>query len=372
MKSRRVFSGALIAAALLAAGCAPQPLVGTRAEQSPAATSSPSATQSIDPTQEPTTTPTPVTPEPSPSPSQTPAALYKPGDEGEKIREIQHRLLQLDWFQGDITGKYDEATQAAVEGFQSKRSLLVTGLIDAETLEALRGMTRTPTHDEMHNILKPGKTIMGPGSKGDDVRDLQARLRQIGWYEGQVDGIYGNLTKSAVKGFQEKRAIPVTGEVDQRTLDRLAAMTRKPTKDELNNVMPTPRGKNKAGMHIDERCTTGRAICISKKDRKLAWVIDGDVKMVMDVRFGSRRTPTREGAFSVGWKSKNHVSKLYGSEMPYALFFSGGQAVHYSSDFAARGYRGASHGCVNVRDKKAIANLFSQARVGDKVIVYNH
>ena len=36
--------------------------------------------------------------------------------------------------------------------------------------------------------------------------------------------------------------------------------------------------------------------------------------------------------------------------MPYAMFFSGGQAVHYSPDFAARGYNGASHGCVNVRN----------------------
>ena len=46
--------------------------------------------------------------------------------------------------------------------------------------------------------------------------------------------------------------------------------------------------------------------------------------------------------------------QLYGSAMPYAMFFSGGQAVHYSSDFAARGYAGASHGCVNVRDHAGI------------------
>ena len=70
----------------------------------------------------------------------------------------------------------------------------------------------------------------------------------------------------------------------------------------------------------------------------------------MDVRFGSDRTPTREGTFSVGWKSRNHFSTLYNTPMPYAMFFSGGQAVHYSADFAARGYSGASHGCVNVRN----------------------
>jgi lipoprotein-anchoring transpeptidase ErfK/SrfK len=98
--------------------------------------------------------------------------------------------------------------------------------------------------------------------------------------------------------------------------------------------------------------------------------VDGKVAMSLDVRFGAKATATREGAFSVGWKSRNHVSKLYDSAMPFAMFFSGGQAVHYSSDFAARGYSGASHGCVNVRDYAAIASLFGQINVGDKVIVY--
>ena len=48
--------------------------------------------------------------------------------------------------------------------------------------------------------------------------------------------------------------------------------------------------------------------------------------------------------------------------MPFAMFFSGGQAVHYSSDFAARGYAGATHGCVNVRDLAGIRWLFDQVQ----------
>ena len=115
---------------------------------------------------------------------------------------------------------------------------------------------------------------------------------------------------------------------------------------------------------------TGRALCISKSTNSLVWVIDGKPQMRMDVRFGSQELPTREGAFSVGWKSRNHVSTIYHTKMPYAMFFSGGQAVHYSPDFAARGYNGASHGCVNVRNLGGIQTLFSNVRVGDKVIVY--
>jgi lipoprotein-anchoring transpeptidase ErfK/SrfK len=90
-----------------------------------------------------------------------------------------------------------------------------------------------------------------------------------------------------------------------------------------------------------------------------------------DARFGATRTPTRNGSFKVYRKSKNHVSSIYHSPMPDAMFFSGGQAVHYSSDFKARGYNGASHGCVNMRDRKKIDYIFSKVKIGDKVFVYN-
>ncbi len=231
-------------------------------------------------------------------------------------------------------------------------------------------MTHTPSHDEKHNVLKPGPAIHSSGDKGDAIRDLQSRMRQIGWYGAKVDGVYGPRTVEGIRGFQTKRGIPVTGEVDQRTLDKLHAMTRKPSADELRNKLPSKDTSKAKGMQLDERCVTGRAVCISKRDRTLAWVVDGKVRMTMDVRFGAKKEPTREGTFQVEWKSRNHVSKLYDSKMPYALFFSGGQAIHYSTDFAARGYRGASHGCVNVRDKAKVAALFEATRVGDKVIVY--
>ena len=152
---------------------------------------------------------------------------------------------------------------------------------------------------------------------------------------------------------------------DARTLSRLTAMTRTPTSDALHNRTPKP---SKAG--LDSRCLTGRAICISKGTNSLTWVVDGKPQLKMDVRFGAVGTPTREGLFSIQRKERTWTSTIYHSKMPYSMFFSGGQAVHYSSDFAARGYAGASHGCVNVRNLAALQSLFAQARTGDKVVVY--
>jgi peptidoglycan hydrolase-like protein with peptidoglycan-binding domain len=215
--------------------------------------------------------------------------------------------------------------------------------------------------------LAPRPALLESGDKGPAVRALQARLRQVAWFSGNVTDSYGPKTTAAVKGFQTKRGLPALGYVDTATMHRLKAMTHQPTKDELANKIPDGTWTD---ARLDARCTIGRVLCIDKTSRTVRWVVDGAVLRTMAVRFGASYTPTREGLFHVGWKSRDHVSKLFDSAMPFAMFFSGGQAVHYSSDFAARGYSGASHGCVNVRDYEGIKWLFDQVQVGDKVVVY--
>jgi L,D-transpeptidase-like protein/putative peptidoglycan binding protein len=210
------------------------------------------------------------------------------------------------------------------------------------------------------------KALWSNGSSGALVRKVEARLIQLKLLDKQwLDNDFGTMTRSAVKKFQKANGIPPLGYVDDFTWTKLTAATHEPTQAELFPPAPVVNG-----VKLDQRCATGVALCIDKTTRKLRYVVNGVVKMQLDVRFGAQKTATREGGFSVGWKSRNHVSKLYDSKMPFAMFFSGGQAVHYSSDFAARGYNGASHGCVNVRDLAKIKILFDEVNVGDKVIVY--
>ncbi|HWJ11371.1 MAG TPA: L,D-transpeptidase family protein [Nocardioides sp.] len=235
------------------------------------------------------------------------------------------------------------------------------------TEEPVEEPTEEPTEDP--GPPPAGPAILSPGDRGPEVRDLQARLKQIDWFTGDVTDNYGDVTTEAVRGFQAKRGFEVTGEVDRRTLDRLREMTRRPTQAELTNQPPPGDGGNTPGP-LDARCTTGRVLCVDKSSRTLRWVVDGDVRKTVDVRFGSAELPTREGSFTVQRKSRDHVSTLYHTSMPFAMFFSGGQAVHYSPDFAANGYNGASHGCVNVRDHDAVAWLFDQVAVGDRVVIY--
>ncbi|MER6349075.1 L,D-transpeptidase family protein [Streptomyces sp. NPDC001595] len=227
--------------------------------------------------------------------------------------------------------------------------------------------TTTATPDDKPSAAAPepaAPVLWSRGDTGRDIRELQARLRQVAWLYDGPTGTYDDLTERAVEGFQGKRGLPRTGETDTVTWQRLLRMTREPGQWELYLMGGQPADAP------DPRCLTGRVLCVSKSSRTLRWMIDGRTVTTLPVRFGSEYTPTREGEFDVYWKSRDHHSTLYDSPMPYALFFSGGQAVHYSADFAAHGYAGASHGCVNVRDETAIAELFGQVRTGDKVVVH--
>lgn len=61
----------------------------------------------------------------------------------------------------------------------------------------------------------------GPGDYGEAVRKVQRRLKSLGYYNSSIDGDYGNGTKTAVKSFQKRNNLSVTGKVNSRTLSVL-------------------------------------------------------------------------------------------------------------------------------------------------------
>jgi peptidoglycan hydrolase-like protein with peptidoglycan-binding domain len=209
--------------------------------------------------------------------------------------------------------------------------------LSAGLLAAPAGAASTPT--------------VKPGMKGKLVREVQARLVDAGITLRKPTGTYDKATTAAVKQFQGKFGIKRTGVVSTTTWPKLRALT-------------------KGGERLDERCLKGRVICVDKTQKVVRLVKDGKTVQVLDARFGRKGMTTREGAFKVQRKSRDHVSNLYHVSMPYSLFFSGGQAVHYSAEFARIGYARGSHGCVNVRVKSGARKLFDSVKVGDRVIVY--
>lgn len=272
-------------------------------------------------------------------------------------------------------------TRLAGSGTSDATTSSPSTIAPATTPPSTPAMTAPPTSAPTKPVPTPTATaktspapviVLRPGDSGPKVRALQARLRQLGWFAGDVGNGYGSRTTAAVSGFQSKRGFDATGVLDERTWDKLVTMTHTPTSDELANARPTPVPPKPGAISwdVDARCLTGRVMCVSKTTKRLTWVVDGVPQYGFDVRFGSDELPTREGVFSVYKKQVDVISNLYHTPMPYSMFFSGGQAVHYSSNFARLGYEGASHGCINVRNKPLLIQLYGEVNVGDKVVVH--
>lgn len=63
------------------------------------------------------------------------------------------------------------------------------------------------------------------GSKGDEVTKIQTRLKQWGYYNGAVDGVYGSKTEKAVRQFQQKNGLKADGIAGTQTLKAIGLPT---------------------------------------------------------------------------------------------------------------------------------------------------
>lgn len=70
-------------------------------------------------------------------------------------------------------------------------------------------------------IISSSMALSKYGSRGEEVKKIQTKLKNWGYYNGQVDGIYGSKTFEAVKKFQRKNGLTVDGIAGANTLKAL-------------------------------------------------------------------------------------------------------------------------------------------------------
>ena len=73
--------------------------------------------------------------------------ILRPGDQGEEVTKIQQKLIELEYLEGEATGIFDEATEAAVRRFQQDHWLLVTGMADNVTRRLIETETEHARED---------------------------------------------------------------------------------------------------------------------------------------------------------------------------------------------------------------------------------
>lgn len=144
--------------------------------------------------------------------------LYRVGDQGEPVRDIQDRLAALGISSNpDRPGDFGPGTTTAVVTFQTSRNLAADGIVGPDTWRALVGAGhRLGSRLLYHRV---------PMMRGDDVADLQHRLSALGFDAGKVDGIFGPDTLAAVLEFQSNRRMAEDGMAGEDVSAELALMT---------------------------------------------------------------------------------------------------------------------------------------------------
>lgn len=191
--------------------------------------------------QAPNNTPAPVNPTPTPTSNgfgAVPGRTLRKGYRGDDVKSVQTRLKALGYLSGNVDGKYGTGTMAAVSAFQAANGLTVDGLAGSGTYKVLYSAdaksapssTPTPASTVPTRILRPG-------DEGDDVKNVQTRLKALGYLTGNVDGKYGTATAAAVTAFQQRNGLTADGKAGGNTYNVLfsdsakAAGSTTPTDD---------------------------------------------------------------------------------------------------------------------------------------------
>lgn len=75
--------------------------------------------------------------------------------------------------------------------------------------------------DTSSSVALTVASVLKQGSRGSDVKEMQRRLKQWGYYQGSVDGVFGSKTKAAVIAFQKKNGLTADGVVGKATYKAL-------------------------------------------------------------------------------------------------------------------------------------------------------
>ena len=136
------------------------------------------------------------------------------GDSGSAVKDLQTKLKKLGYYDGTVDSTFGSGTYAAVRAFQKKYNLTADGVAGSETLKKLDSAYKNADSDKDDDSLRKGAT-------GSAVKNLQTKLKKLGFYNASIDGDYGDTTVAAVKAFQKKYNLTADGVAGSETLKKL-------------------------------------------------------------------------------------------------------------------------------------------------------
>ncbi|MBE5786574.1 MAG: hypothetical protein E7324_03445, partial [Clostridiales bacterium] len=212
-----------------------------------------------------------------PAPTNTPLTeqnviVMQNGTRGQAVERLQERLVALGYYNITPDGIYNSNDISAVREFQRKNGLKVDGIAGLETQLVLYSDSALPaTSAALPKPTAAPKVTPAPtpaitetlriGSKGQAVVSLQQRLKQLGYYNGEADGLFGTGTARSVTLFQRANNLDADGVAGEKTLKKLysntvlSVATPKPTAKPSTPSAPTTQGSTNVTLKMKSKGT---------------------------------------------------------------------------------------------------------------------
>ncbi|MEH1838648.1 MAG: peptidoglycan-binding protein [Nostoc sp.] len=126
------------------------------------------------------------------------------GKTGAAVTRLQQRLRQLGYLNANPTGNFGPMTRDAVIAFQRNYRISGNGIVNQQTWNALLGSSPTIGRSKLST---------------QQVRELQVRLQQLGYFNTAATGNIGPMTREAVTRFQRNYRLPVDGIANAQVLE---------------------------------------------------------------------------------------------------------------------------------------------------------
>jgi peptidoglycan hydrolase-like protein with peptidoglycan-binding domain len=168
----------------------------------------------------------PVVVEPLQTFNQTPAAPVR--NRVQLIAEIQRELTRRGFYDGVADGVWGAKTDAGTRDFLQAAGLRMNPDVSEELLRIIQGskakaasaaaVSAPVRNDPIADLIAPSKSVLA----------IQRALSDFGYGQIKQTGTYDPETRTAIEKFERDHRLPVTGQISDRFVRELAAMTGRP------------------------------------------------------------------------------------------------------------------------------------------------
>lgn len=293
----------------------------------------------------------------------------KYGSSGSRVTELQNNLKKLGYSVGTVDGKFGAATKRAVIAFQSAHGLTPDGLAGAQTLalitakaQAMENSTSSSGSSSSGNAssgsTSPNSSTSGltrtlrRGYTGSDVTKVQNRLKELGYYTGTVDGVYGLGSMAAVKAFQEKHGLTADGLAGTKTFEKLfsssAMAAGSSSSSSSNNNANNNSSSSTAYPRLDEGSEGEEVRAMQRALKSLNYPLDVDGSYGPTTKAAVKLFQGTNGLSADGVAGQSTLSLLYsgkakaysGSSEPSVSAPSGGKVASNAGAAAMGSFTG--------------------------------